>query len=125
ETELWPGLFAAATASGVPLVLVSARLYPRDVARYAAVRPFWRGVPSPATRILAQDAAERAAFLRIGADPGRIVIGGNLKYDAPVAPARAAGARDHVPVVVGASTHDPEERLLLREAARLHHDGIS
>jgi 3-deoxy-D-manno-octulosonic-acid transferase len=123
ETELWPGLFAACRTLDVPLLLVSARLYPRDVAWYAATRAFWEWVLSAPRAVLVQDAAEHAAFHRIGAPADRLVIGGNLKFDAALSGTPAAREPDGVPVIVGASTHHPEEQVLLDAIARLHDGG--
>src|SRR5687768_6709189 len=40
ETELWPNLFHALRARGIPLVIANARLSPRSFAGYSRVRGF-------------------------------------------------------------------------------------
>jgi 3-deoxy-D-manno-octulosonic-acid transferase len=123
ETEIWPRLFLTCREIGVPLALVSARVYPRDLPRYRRLRFFLRPVLATPVWIGVQSPAERERFLRIGAPPARLEVVGNLKYDAAAeraaAPARAPGA----PVLVGASTHPGEESLLLAAANALREMG--
>jgi len=63
ETEIWPNLFRACAELRVPVAMASARVYPDDVARYAALRPFFERVLSFATLVGAQS-VEEAARLR-------------------------------------------------------------
>jgi 3-deoxy-D-manno-octulosonic-acid transferase len=114
ETELWPGLFFACHRRRIPLLVASGRIYPRDVARYRAVRRFFRSVLECPAAIGVQSEAERERFLAIGAPASRLVVGGDLKLDAlpaePSAPPRIPAGR---PLLVAGSTHPGEERLLL------------
>ena len=124
ETEVWPNLFLSAARRRTPVVVVHGRVLARDVARYRLARPFFRRVLAGA-EILAQNEDERGRFIAIGADPSRVRIGGNLKYDAAsdIAPAAArAGVR-----IVAGSTHAGEEARILRAFARLRSDfpGVS
>lgn len=124
ETELWPGLFSACRSLGLPLFLVNARVYPRDLPRYRLVRPLLAETLGAATWIGAQSESERAAFLSLGARPEAVEVTGNLKLDAPPSdrplPAPWEEAlRRRAPVVVAGSTHPSEERPLLAAAARL------
>lgn len=123
ETEIWPGLFEACRTLEIPLLLVSARIYPRDVPRYSALGRIWTRVLSAPALTLVQDAHERGVFLRLGAPPDRVRIGGNLKFDAARTPA-AHGFAGLQPVVVGASTHDPEESVLLDAVTWLRGRGV-
>lgn len=118
ETEIWPALFRASRAAGVPLWIVSGRIYPRDVARYRLLRPFFARVLGCAAGIGAQDDVERARFIAIGADPSRVQLAGNLKFDgdAPTAAPRRGA------ILLGGSTHAPEEEMLLRVHARLQRE---
>ncbi len=80
ETELWPRLILEAQCRGVPAFCVSARLYPRDVARYRVIRPLIEPALRRLALVLVQNDVERTRFVRIGADPARCVTAGNLKY---------------------------------------------
>lgn len=117
ETELWPGLFRACRERSIPLLLVSARLYPADVRRYRRARAFFADVLSAPLWIGVQDAAQREAFLAIGAPPERVEVMGNLKLDvrpeAGELPAPWAARLGRGPLLVAGSTHPGEEGLLL------------
>ncbi len=123
ETEIWPGLFLACRRRGIPLVVVNGRIYPRDVARYRIAKGFFRSVLACPAAIGVQSAAERDRFLAIGAPADRVVIGGDLKRDAPAASIRSAACvPSGRPLVVAGSTHPGEERLLLAALAGLRRD---
>ena len=121
ECEVWPRLFLGCRELGIPLALASARLYPRDVARYRLLPAFFRRVLAAADWIGVQSAAERTRWCAIGAPPERVEVVGNLKYDTPAprpsgpAPRKPAGAV----WIVAASTHPGEERRLLQALAEL------
>src|SRR5512147_2091407 len=72
ETELWPGLFAACGRLGIPLFVVSGRMYPRDVGRYARLGDWWKRLLAIPEQILVQDDTEAQAFLRAGAPRDRV-----------------------------------------------------
>jgi 3-deoxy-D-manno-octulosonic-acid transferase len=117
ELELWPGMLAAARRRAIPVAVVNGRVTERSArswARLAGVlRPF-AGLALVAAR--SEEDAER--FRTLGAPA--VVVAGNVKHDALPAGrvdpgpelARLLGARDGRPVLVGGSTHAPEERLL-------------
>ncbi|MFO7324540.1 MAG: 3-deoxy-D-manno-octulosonic acid transferase [Pseudomonadota bacterium] len=127
EVELWPNLIAAAAARRVPVALLSARLSERSLQRYLRFAP---GLMRQTVRALAvigaQTEADRQRFIRLGADPARVQVMGNLKFDLPPDPslpqqgaelrARWAAAR---PLWVAGSTHAGEEEVLLAAQARL------
>jgi 3-deoxy-D-manno-octulosonic-acid transferase len=129
EPEFWPGLYRACATLGLPLLLVNARVYPRDVARYRWIRGFMRGVLHSVTWIGAQDAAAARALVAIGAPADRVVVTGNLKFDGDdrsaaahplalrLAAARDGGAR----LIVAGSTHPDDERCLLAAFVQLRH----
>jgi 3-deoxy-D-manno-octulosonic-acid transferase len=127
ETELWPNLIAAAVARGVPVALMSARISDRSLDRYLR---FARGLMREAVRSLsvvgAQTEADRQRFIRLGADPARVHVTGNLKFDLPVDPqAVSEGARLRArwaagrPMWMAGSTHPGEEELLLEAQRRV------
>ncbi len=120
ETELWPSLFAACSRRGIPLVLASARLSARSVARYRRGGALFRGLFGPGVAIAAQTEADAERFRRIGADPARTSVLGNVKFDIeidPMLPSRAqalrAGDLGTRPIWVAGSTHAGEERAVL------------
>lgn len=120
EAELWPGLFDAARRAAIPLVVASGRLSDAEAARYRLARPVFGSVLAAAGWIGAQTHEDAKRFVAAGAEAGRVEVAGSLKWDAP-ARGRALSpgweATLDGPLVVGASTHAPEESHLLRAIA--------
>lgn len=121
ETELWPNLFAALARARVPIVIANARLSPRSVGRYRRLRRLAAGTLARCAAIAAQSEADAERFRAIGADPARVHVLGNLKFDlempeeAVAAGRRLRGRWDaDRPVWIAASTHEGEEEAALR-----------
>lgn len=127
ETELWPNLIAAVAAAGVPMALLSARLSERSLRRYLRLAPAtMRGTIRAFDVIGAQSGDDRERFIRLGADPARVQVTGNLKFDVPLdpdVPARGAALRARCaprrPLWVAGSTHAGEEAVLLAAQRRV------
>lgn len=118
ESELWPNLIAAASARGVPLALVNARMSARSMMRWA------RRAPKSAAWLLSRfawiGAADRLTAQGLTALAGREAPRiGNLKLDAPPPGVDAAALADlraltgARPVWCAASTHAGEEETVL------------
>lgn len=132
DTELWPTLLRACRQRGVRTLVVNGRISDRSYGRYRRVRGFMRRVLRDVDRICAQTEDWRERFVDIGADPERVTVTGNLKFDAATAPpvqgapgdaddpllAAFAFARNR-PVVIAASTLAGEEEPVLRAFAAI------
>jgi len=120
ETELWPNLYRACGQHGVPIVLANARLSARSVDRYRWLATLIRTTLSGDVVIAAQSETDKQRFVTIGANPARIQVVGNIKFDfelsAEVA-RQGAALREMIgverPVWVAGSTHAGEEEQLL------------
>jgi len=116
ETELWPNLLLALRRRGVPSVMVNGRVSERSVRRYRWIAPFIRCVVRSIDALTVQREADRERFIRLGADPARVTVCGNVKADGTPASAVDAGALraalgvGSARLVVIGSTHRPEER---------------
>lgn len=120
ETEIWPNLYVECERRGIPLVMVNARLSERSLRGYLPVRKLVKLAMRTVDLVAAQSRADAARLERLGADPARIVVTGNLKYDLPLAPgldaqaqAWRAGWGPARPVWMAASTHAPEEAAVI------------
>jgi 3-deoxy-D-manno-octulosonic-acid transferase len=80
ETELWPRIIYEAYMRHVPIFCVSARIYPRDIMLYRAIRWFLTPTLRRITRIITQDESEQRRFRQIGAPATTCLAAGNLKY---------------------------------------------
>jgi 3-deoxy-D-manno-octulosonic-acid transferase len=130
ETELWPRFFRECRRRGVSVALVNGRISERSFGRYRAVRPFIRRVLSDLSLAAAQSKADAARLVALGLAPERARVTGNVKFDIEETPAlplteelrrRFRIGKDR-PLVVAASTHAPEERVVL-EAFQLLNSG--
>lgn len=126
ETELWPNLMATAHQSNVPVILINARLSEHSLRGYT----FWPTLVAPAlnryTRIATQSEIDRNRFLEAGAEPQRVQVAGNLKFDMALSSEsriRAEAIRQRLgvnsPILLAASTHKGEETYLFEAFVRL------
>jgi 3-deoxy-D-manno-octulosonic-acid transferase len=118
EAELWPGLFLGARSLGIPVAVVSGRLRPGEARRYALLGSLFRPVLEAVSWVGARTEEDRERFLAIGVSPSRVEVTGDLKLDArapraALPPGWEAWLAVGPPLLVGASTHAPEEELLL------------
>jgi 3-deoxy-D-manno-octulosonic-acid transferase len=126
ETELWPNLFRQCERRRVPLVLASARLSAKSVARYRRFGGLFRGIFSASSLIAAQTREDAERFMAIGAPSARIQVVGNIKFDVQVSEevmARGGALRASLgagrPVWIAGSTHAGEEEQVLAAHRRL------
>lgn len=121
ETELWPRFFRECGRRGVSVALVNGRISERSFGRYRLIRFFIRRVLSDLTSAVAQTEADAARLVALGLAPEKVHVTGNVKFDIEETAARPLteelrrrfridGDR---PLVVAASTHAPEERVVL------------
>jgi 3-deoxy-D-manno-octulosonic-acid transferase len=132
ETEIWPNLFREAHQRGIPALLVSGRLSERSFRRYAWFGWFFRRAIQYLRVLGMQSDADRVRIIRLGADPARVHITGNLKHAAfvdatvvdnrefadPSTSSADRGRRDQFLWVVG-SSHQGEEEIVLAAFACL------
>jgi 3-deoxy-D-manno-octulosonic-acid transferase len=122
ETDIWPGILLAMARRGLPRHLVSARVSERSFKNYRRIRFFWSRVLNLFDRIAAQTKEDRDKLVELGADPERVGVTGNLKFDQPEAPAgpeekRAILAETGWPDgrwLVAGSVHMGEEALVMK-----------
>ena len=122
ETELWPAFLRECRDQGIPAAVLNGRLSRESFSRYQWIRPFMRRVVSCLSLAIMQteEDAERIQSLGMNADRTRVF--GNTKFDVGRLPANVhlceeLRERFHLttdsPVIVAASTHDPEEVIIL------------
>ena len=118
ESEFWPRFLHEAARAGVLVAVVNGRISPRSWPRYRRLRPLWRPLLGSLALVQAQSAEDAERFGALGVRDAS--VGGNLKYDLPLAVPSPllAELRQHLPartpVLVCGSTLAGEEDLLLR-----------
>jgi 3-deoxy-D-manno-octulosonic-acid transferase len=81
ETEIWPAWLFEAHRMGIKIALINGRISVRSIGKYLRLRPFFSRVLKNFdvfSMILEEDAARIKAM---GADPQKIEVHGNAKYD--------------------------------------------
>ena len=135
ETELWPHLFRAARKRQIPVALLNGRISDRSFGRYQRIRPFISRVLNDLTLALMQSERDATRIRELGLNDNRIVAVGNLKFDSAGTAADAVvtkqirerfGFEDDRPLFVAASTHNPEEAVILNSfrAVRQSHPNL-
>ena len=131
ETEIWPNLLRECRARGIKSAIVNGRLSPKSFPRYRMVRPMMRRVLDDIDKFCVQSEESARRFIELGADPGRVVVTGSLKFDSLDLPSTApqARARDRVlryfrvpssrPVIMAGSTMKGEEAAVFRAFRRV------
>ncbi len=82
ETELWPNLIVEAARRSVPVVVVNGRLSDKHEGRYRRFHGLFEELLPLLTAFGVQDENYAQRFAALGADPKRIAVTGNLKFDA-------------------------------------------
>lgn len=124
ETEIWPNLFHECARRRIPLVVANARLSQKSLRGYGPVRPLARVAIRSACYVAAQSVGDAERLLELGADPQRLAVLGNIKFDMAVPEELAELGRSlrarwgpHRPVWIAASTHEGEELAVLKAHA--------
>lgn len=122
ETEFWPNLIHAAHQSG-RVAVVNARISDRSLPGYKRWRCLVHGVVGEVDAFFAQSEEDAKRLVEIGAQPARVQVSGNLKFDLVPPPQSAfvnSFAREgRSPVIVAGSTVEGEEAMILRAFAEL------
>jgi 3-deoxy-D-manno-octulosonic-acid transferase len=121
ETEFWPNFLRRAKTSGAFVAVVNARISDRSFPGYLRLRGLLRGVLRNVNTFAAQSSEDARRLVEIGAEPSRVVVVGNLKFEvtSPREPefvrwVREAATREHAgPVIVAGSTVEGEEPIVL------------
>jgi 3-deoxy-D-manno-octulosonic-acid transferase len=128
ETEIWPNMLRLAHRRGTPTLLLSGRFSRRSVKKYAWLSWFFRAVLGSFTSMGMQSEEDADRAKRLGADPAKVFVTGNLKLAGggnnfalnPVIaePFYLQRKVDGRCLLVAGSSHHGEEEILL-EAFRL------
>ena len=123
ETELWPHFLRQCRSRGIPVAVVNGRISEKSFRRYARVKFFMREVLKDVTLAVMQTETDASRIEALGLPAERIRVSGNLKFDTKYdsgghaltdeLSARFNLKDDRRPLIVAASTHAPEERMLL------------
>ena len=105
EGELWPGMLGAAAAQDCPVALVNGRMSDRSLARNRFVKPLFRHMLRRLAAVGVQHALDGERFIAYGADPGRVRVTGNVKFD--LAAEQQGPGRESLRRELGLSASEP------------------
>jgi len=128
ETELWPNFLRECKARQIPVALVNGRISRQSFRRYKIVRVFLRRVLSCLSIAVMQSEIDAQRLETLGMPREKLFAAGNLKFDAELGSALSTkteeirsrfGTDSAAPLILAASTHAPEEVLILESVKQL------
>lgn len=126
ETELWPNLFHACQARGVPILVANVRMSERSMRGYQRVARLTRATLRTVRAFAVQTQTEAQRLLALGALPEAVHVTGSMKFEMRLPASLQEQAevlrRDWGagrPVWIAASTHEGEDEPVLAAHAAL------
>ncbi|MBL0710162.1 MAG: lipid IV(A) 3-deoxy-D-manno-octulosonic acid transferase [Colwellia sp.] len=120
ETELWPNLIAQCHHNNIKLLLINGRLSKKSMKSYQKITSLITPTINRFDKILCQSGDNYENFLKLGTDPKRCAISGNVKFDLSVNQATLEKAQqlqqllsNNRPIWLMASTHVGDEEIAL------------
>jgi len=122
ETEIWPAWINEARRMGIKIAMVNGRISSRSYKKYLVFRAFFQSVLGNIDIFSMITEEDRSRIASLGADPGKITVNGNAKYDLLTGMAdpsielemrRILNLEDHPPVFIAGSTRSGEESMIV------------
>ncbi|NQT28559.1 MAG: hypothetical protein HQ570_03065 [Candidatus Omnitrophica bacterium] len=123
ETEIWPNLFYRLKKKKIPIVIINGRISDKAFKHYRLIRPFMKRILKKCDYIGVQNPLYKERFLFLGADPKKIIVSGNMKFESILIDEeklrqkqekyKAIFKRDGNKLLIAASTHEPEEEIVI------------
>ncbi|HSK62403.1 MAG TPA: glycosyltransferase N-terminal domain-containing protein, partial [Pyrinomonadaceae bacterium] len=119
ETELWPNFLRECKAREIPVALVNGRISLKSFGRYLRIRFFLRRVLECLSLAVMQSEKDAERIRELGMREERVFSAGNLKFEAVGYTDKSTDLKERfalqpdVPLVLAASTHAPEEKILI------------
>lgn len=122
EVELWPNFIHACHKENIPVYLINARMTDKSANNYAKLSVMFNAMLKKITAVCAQGQRDYDNYLRLGMDKQRLYLSNNIKFDLELTTQDSESASDlsslleinNRAILLGASTHDPEESALLK-----------
>jgi 3-deoxy-D-manno-octulosonic-acid transferase len=128
ETELWPNFLRECRERQIPVAIVNGRLSDKSFRRYKIIKGFMSRILSALTLAAVQTEPDKERLRRLGLDESRIFVTGSTKFDAgsmeSVHPLTVEfrerfNLDPALPLILAASTHAPEEKVMLEALKRV------
>jgi 3-deoxy-D-manno-octulosonic-acid transferase len=128
ETEIWPAWITEAHRMGIKIALINGRISMRSISGYLKFRSFFREILRNVDAFSMISAGDSNRIRAMGAEPHKIEINGNAKYDLLVSLAdhavttqmkKTMNLSPASPVFVAGSTRGGEEAMVLDAYERI------
>jgi 3-deoxy-D-manno-octulosonic-acid transferase len=129
ETEIWPNVIKEAKNCKVPVGVINGRISESSFKGFRRFSGIFKPVLENIAFFLLQTELDRERLMGLGVDPGKIQVTGNMKLDAfdfngdgekeESSLHEEWGFSRSDQILIGGSTHEGEERILLRALKRL------
>ncbi len=122
ETELWPNMLRLCGEKRTPIILFNGRISQKSFRRYFFFKFFFKECLKYISLFLMQTEEDRMRIVKIGGDPQKTRVVGNLKFDQTFSNftqeaigklAKALGFHGSEKVLIAGSTHPGEEETLV------------
>ena len=122
ETEIWPRLIHEGKKSGAKIAIVNGRLSEKSFRRYSLVKGFVRAILKNIDLGLMQGEKDAERIIKLGIVPKKVKVAGNLKFEHTTSETEEELTGEFryrfdispdKPLIIAASTHEPEERYVL------------
>lgn len=129
ETELWPNMLRVINKNDIPVVMVNGRISDKSVKRYGYLGRMLKDMLNSVDKFCMQSEQDALHICQLGANPERVVVTGNTKFDQTYAETTAEDKQRFIeelalkggfPIIVAGSTHEGEEAVLMEAFNRLH-----
>lgn len=132
ETELWPNLIKEAKGRNCWVALINGRMSGESFSKYLLLKSLFSETLSYVDLFCMQSEEDADRIKKLGAEPDKIKVLGNLKFDRMTTPMSEVNKNvlkeklsipHNLKVMVGGSTRNGEEEILVRVFKRLEKEG--
>lgn len=134
EVELWPNLIHFAWKKQIPVHIINARMTDRSSRSYKKLSALFTPMLRKLTHICAQGENDFSNYQILGAHEQQLILTNNMKFDLTLSDKDKRNIEEfkstfntkHRKVLLGGSTHDPEEEVLLSayQTLKAHHPDL-
>lgn len=131
EQELWLNLIRISASKRIPIILLNGRITKHSTRKYRFIKPVISRIWNKISYFCVQNKEYFERFKTLGVKSDKIKITGNMKYDLLDKPHSQTGEvfyreifgfNKNDLVIIGGSTHHPEEEILLEVYSKLKQD---
>jgi len=128
ETELWPNFLKASRKAGIPVMMVNGRIGDKSFGNYRYLGSVLQDMLQTVIKFCMQSSIDAQYIIKLGADPQRVMVTGNTKYDQTYTDVSdderkllisQYGFSAQGPIIIAGSTHKGEEESLFASFGKI------